>query len=223
MIDKELKYFKEYLKKINSDTYSDGIKHHIRLSPRLGNVPLRTFKARPDAKKSAVMLLVRADETNGLEIMFTLRSEKLRNHGGQISFPGGRIEEGESAISAAFRETFEEIGIASDKIEYLCRLSELYVPPSNSIIYPFVGIINSETEFVLSYDEVEKVFFKEIDFFVNDPNLKYEQKKLDGNVIDVPYWDVGEKVHLWGATAMILNEFVGICKHFEESLSSNAM
>lgn len=214
MIDKELKYFIEYLKKDENKHQTSGLKYHLALSPRLGDVPLRSFKAKSDAKRSAVMLLLRANKENELEIMFTLRSEKLRNHSGQISFPGGRIEDGETALLAAFRETNEETGIGTDKIEYLCQLSELYVPPSNSIIYPFVGLIDADIEMNISFDEVEKVFFKNIAFFCDESNLKFEQKNMEGNIIDVPYWEVGERVNLWGATAMMLNEFVGIYKKY---------
>jgi 8-oxo-dGTP pyrophosphatase MutT (NUDIX family) len=186
-----------------------GLDSQMKMSITVNGRNLRTFQPTLDARKSAVMLLIKNINTEP-EILFTLRSSTLKSHSGQISFPGGRIENDETPLEAALRETQEETGIENGNIEILGKLSELFVPPSNSIIYPFVGALDNNFDFILSETEVEEAFFVKFDFFLDKNNLKFQKWNREGIIYDVPCWNVGKNVPLWGATAMMLNEFLDL-------------
>ena len=110
------------------------------------------------------------------------------------------------------RETSEEIGIPSDGIEIMGELTPIYVLPSNSHIFPVVGYSKQYLDFRINSDEVEEVFYKPLDFFSFE-NIKIEKWNIRGEEIDVPFWEVHPSVSLWGATAMILAEFLEVYKN----------
>lgn len=189
-----------------------GYDAHLRMSPSLRNVPFRKFKPGPNPKKSAVMVLLSEDENKELQVILTLRGSKLENHSRQISFPGGMSEEGETPVDTAKRETFEEIGVKPYDIEIIGQLSQLYVPPSNFLIVPIVGWTHNNHKFKINYDEVEELFFVKVKELIDENSIMYQKRNLKGEEIDVPYWSVHPEVPLWGATAMMLNEFIHIIK-----------
>ncbi len=186
-----------------------GNESHFKFAPLINGEHFRTFTPSPDAYHSAVLLLLRNYDSK-TQILFTLRSSSMKSHRGQISFPGGRVENGETYIETALRETNEEIGVGTEKIEVLNQLSTLFVPPSNAIIHPFVGILKQDCEFIINTDEVEEAFWIDLDFFLNQGNMVVEQWQFDGKNVDVPLWRIHPKQVLWGATAMILSEFIDI-------------
>ena len=89
-------------------------------------------------KKGAVLILLH-DGASGPEVLITLRSEELRSHSGQPSFPGGSLESNESAVDAALRESFEEVGLARESVDVLAELPQLFIPPSNFHVTPILG------------------------------------------------------------------------------------
>lgn len=184
-----------------------GSNSHTRLAPTLKGNQFRNFKPREDAKQSSVMILLKESVDDKINIVLTVRSHKLRNHSGQISFPGGRIEEGETKLEAAFRETWEEIGIEQSQIEFITALSPLYVPPSNNTIYPFVGKLKSD-DYKINPSEVEEVFDVPIDFLIDKSNILFEERLVENMMITIPCWDLNKSEKLWGATAMILSELL---------------
>lgn len=185
-----------------------GINSHIKMAPKIMERSFRELEPSPNARHSAVMVIL--TNSDNPEILFTLRSNKLRKHKGQISFPGGMIEKGESAQDAALRETFEEIGIESYKIKIIGRLSPLFVPPSNYLIHPFIGVIDSKPELILSEEEVEECFNIPLSYFADSNSVNTKRDILEGYDVDLPYWDVGKRTNLWGATSMILHELIDI-------------
>lgn len=188
-----------------------GTESHFKLAPLINGEHFRTFNPSPDAYNSSVLLILREFEKK-IQILFTLRSSNMKSHSGQISFPGGRVEETERYIDTALRETYEEIGVKPEQIEILKQLSTLYVPPSNAIIHPFVGILKLDSKFTLNPDEVEDAFWIDLEYFLNINNMVTEQWKFNGKIVDVPLWKIHPKQVLWGATAMILSEFIDIIK-----------
>ena len=89
-------------------------------------------------KESAVLILLH-DGTAGPEVLITLRSEGLRSHSGQPSFPGGALEADESAIEGALRESSEEVGLIRESVDVLAELPQLFIPPSNFHVTPILG------------------------------------------------------------------------------------
>ncbi|MFA5511537.1 MAG: CoA pyrophosphatase [Candidatus Kapaibacterium sp.] len=208
-----MEIFADYLqRRLNSNL--PGINSHLKMVPKIKGKNIREMKADPSARQSAVMVLL-VDKPD-IEIIFTLRSRKLRNHSGQISFPGGRLDKGENALEAALRETHEEIGIYFDRINVIGKLSELYVRPSNSIIVPYIGIINDFDKLVLNHDEVEECFTVPISYFTDSDRLLVSHEIIEGYDVEYPSWNIGKNVKLWGATSMILQELIDI---YEEWLN----
>ncbi len=189
-----------------------GISSHIKMAMKVDNHLFRKFNPSPNAKNSSVLILLIGNYS--LSVLLTLRSSKLRHHNHQISFPGGRNEIGESNIDAAIRETYEETAISIDEGQIIGQLSDLYVPPSNSIITPIIASKDKLEIPKANPDEVEEIFTIDLHNLANDNNVKRTYIDIDGYKVDTPYWDVHPKVPLWGATSMILSELVDLYKEW---------
>jgi len=193
-----------------------GPKAQIKMAPRpVSGGEMRRMKAPDDAHLSSVLVLLHPNDDGKIELTLTLRSSDI-NHGGQISFPGGRAEEGESAEATALREAQEEIGVCPDEVEIVGQLSELYVSHSNNRVTPVVGFINHRPDFKLNPSEVEELFTVELDSLLMKKNLTVEDWDLRSHTYKVPYWDV-HRVPLWGATAMMLSELLDLYREYKEA------
>lgn len=199
------------LEKLSKITINDlkGFDSQKKASPLVDGLPFRRLNPDKNARHSSVLLILTENEGK-LNVLFTLRSSELISHKGQISFPGGRVEENETYLEAALRETEEEIGLQREHLQILFELSTLYVHPSNSIIHPFVAFLPQKVDFFINPTEVEEVFEIEIDFFRQNYNFFMESWKFDNENVLVPNWKIHPKQVLWGATAMILSEFLDI-------------
>lgn len=134
-------------------------------------------------------------------------------HSGQISFPGGRREmDDANLIDVALRETYEEIGVDPSAIKILGQLSELYIPVSNYLVHPFVGMMDHLPDFTLSTNEVKKVLIPELNLFLkHEGNHHFDFTGYDGKIIKAPYFPFDE-YKIWGASAMILSELCALIK-----------
>ena len=163
-------------------------------------------------KIGGVMLLINPRH-EGATVVFTLRKQYPGTHGGQMSFPGGKQEAADTDIvHTALRETQEEIGVPIKDIRVIGKLSELYIPPSNFLVYPSVGVLIQEIVFIKQEHEVEEIIEIPIAFFTNDNNRTTTKIKVTGNTeVDVPAY-VYEGYVIWGATAIMMSEFVYIIR-----------
>ena len=193
--------FSEQIKTALAKTLPGSVSHKKMLPPNRELTFAQDEKSK--VKKSSVLFLL-FEENNELFVCFIKRPMHMKYHPGQIAMPGGRIEDGETALETALRETQEEIGIPKKDIEILGQLSDLYVNVSRFLIHPFVGWLNIKPQFILNKNEVEKI--------VLFPLLNYknafedvELKTVTGNLF-VPCIKFEEEI-IWGATAMILAEF----------------
>lgn len=137
---------------------------------------------------------------------------KRDKHSGQISFPGGKSElTDESHEATALREAQEEIGIIQEDVKILGSLTPLYIPASNFKVYPFVGVIDYIPTFIAQETEVAEVVEVNLEKLIAPETLKYKSMQYSKSftVKDVPYFDVSNKT-VWGATAMMLNEFIEV-------------
>ncbi|WP_338767614.1 CoA pyrophosphatase [Bernardetia sp. ABR2-2B] len=142
--------------------------------------------------------------------------EGVHNHGGQIGLPGGgREEQDENLMMTAIRETQEEIGVIVPKTNIIGSLSDLYIPPSDSMVTPFVGFMNEKPSFIPDPKEVDRIIEAPLSFLQN-PNLRMQKKvKLANDVVlDVPYFAVNDD-SVWGATAMMLSEFLHLIEEID--------
>lgn len=148
------------------------------------------------------------------EIMFTVRASGIK-HGGQISFPGGGKEGDETIEETALREAHEETGLKPENVKVIGNLTPLYVNHSENMVTPVVGFIKNEQEFCANPNEVDEIFTVPVSKLINGEFSKVEDWKLRDLDYSIPLWDV-HSVPLWGATAMMLSEFVELYKEFLE-------
>lgn len=143
-------------------------------------------------------------------ILFTKRTEKVRDHKGQISFPGGAYEEQDgSLINTALRECTEEIGLTADLVEVLGELDDMYTLGTNYVITPFVAVIPWPYQLKIDPTEVEKIIEVPISALLDKKCLSQGTDMLNGESITTYYYRYQGEV-IWGATARILNQFLDI-------------
>lgn len=164
-------------------------------------------RAKPDAKEASVMALI-SDIDTVPHLCFIKRASHYEKdkHKGQISFAGGKIEEGESKLQAVVREVEEEIGIPQDQYEIIGELSSLYIFVSNFVVYPFVAFAKNELQFKPDPSEVESIIQWPITSLmegtkITDINIR------SGVIKNVPYYPLQDEV-LWGATSMMTSELL---------------
>lgn len=164
-------------------------------------------KLNPPPKESAVMMLL-FRRTNQWHTLFILRPDGTGIHSNQLSFPGGKLEAAESNLEAALRETHEEVGISKDQIRIIGRLSSLYIPPSHFVVQPFIGVINEEPHFQANPHEVVQLIEFPIATFLQEPIILEKEIFIPtfNRTIRAKYFDVNGFT-LWGATAMMIQEF----------------
>lgn len=163
---------------------------------------------REGAPRVGAVLILLYLKDNERHILLTRRHEALKSHAGQISFPGGRVDEGETFESAAIREAIEEVGVNPLSLRMMGRLSQLYIPPSDFEVHPFVGWYDSEPNFEPSPDEVAELLEVCLTDLLLPDVRQTETWTIRGYKVKVPYFQVDEH-KVWGATAMMLSEFLG--------------
>lgn len=194
--------------------------------PKVMDLPLPMFKAQKKmapsfrlqeliskpldeekAKRSAVLVLFYPDDYGEANFVLIERVVYSGVHSGQISFPGGkRDDEDQSYWETALRETQEEVGVPSTEIQKVKPLSMLYIPPSNFMVYPFVGFMKNRPSFVREIKEVENIIEVPLENLMNPVNETYGTVSTSYmGEINVPMF-VFKDVQVWGATAIILAE-----------------
>lgn len=156
------------------------------------------------APTPAAVLVPLVERPEGMTVLLTQRTDHLAHHPGQISFPGGRLEEsdGGDAVIGALRETTEEIGLAGERVAVLGRLDE-YITGTGFVVTPVVGVIEPPFDLVLDPFEVAEVFEVPLAFVLDPANHKLNRLVVEGR--HRPFWAMtyDERV-IWGATAGIL-------------------
>ncbi len=128
-------------------------------------------------------------------------------HSGQISLPGGKIDETDADFyESALRELHEEIGLSCRKDNVLGTLTDIYIPPSNFLVHPVVAFNTEAIDYNLNEREVASVLEFKLKDLMNDNIVSETTIDVRGMKIKTPYFNVQGQI-LWGATAMILNEF----------------
>lgn len=190
-----------------------------------------TRKAGAEEGYKFFSVLVPVVERDGrLHLLYEVRAKHMARQPGEICFPGGELEDGESPKDCALRETWEEIGISSDKIKVISQLDTIYTY-SNFIMYCYLGVVDEEAleDVVLNPDEVDEIFLTELDEIVNtEPDL-YKIDVAPGVPEDFPYdkvsngkkynwrrgwstvpvYDIDGRV-IWGLTARVTKRFADI-------------
>jgi 8-oxo-dGTP pyrophosphatase MutT (NUDIX family) len=182
-----------------------GDAHEYFRAKPVGDVrPLFDHKLPP--RPGGVMILLYEDE--GL-IKFPLikRAEYLGAHSGQISLPGGKAEPDEQSTLTALRECEEEIGVQRDQVTVIGKLSDFFVMPSNFMVTPVIGTIGYKPFFKPDPYEVVKVLEGDVLSLIKEDAIKEKEILAAGKYrLVAPHFEIDGEV-VWGATAMMLNEF----------------
>jgi 8-oxo-dGTP pyrophosphatase MutT (NUDIX family) len=187
-----------------------GAGAHQRLMPEIR----RRYAVSPDlsaAMPSSVMALF-FEQANDIRLVFIQRPHYNGVHSGQIAFPGGRAEKCDADIcQTALRETEEETGISAKDIKVIGQLSDLYIPPSNFLVHPFVGYLTHEPHFVPDPVEVQEVFTVKLDDLLQPDAIKMRTVTGADYTAEVPCFFVDNRI-IWGATSMILSELIEVIR-----------
>lgn len=167
----------------------------------------RVAREKNTAKHAGVMSLFYPSEDHETRLILILRKTYNGVHSAQVGFPGGKLEAQDKTIQdAALRETEEEVGVSRSTISVLKKLTEIYIPPSNFFVQPFLGITSASPRFVAQEDEVEALIEVTLQDFMNDANIVTQTLTTSyATNFEVPAFKLNGHI-VWGATAMMLNE-----------------
>ena len=198
--------FVKYVPKIEKEKLlaSDA---HAKMAPleRISFLEEANYQEKNPKLAAVLMLLYPKNEITHLALI--VRNSYPGVHSSQIGFPGGKVEMSDSNLEeTALRETHEEVGISPDKIEIIKPFSQIYIPPSNFLVAPFMGISHQELNFIPDLDEVKRVLEFPLEAFLDENTITNVKMTTSyATDIEVPAFMV-EKYVVWGATAMMMRE-----------------
>ena len=169
----------------------------------------KTYQEAGDTCLHAGVLVLIYPREGGLHLVLTRRTTQMVHHQAQISFPGGQMDKGESAIETALREAEEELNVRPTEVRVLGELTPLYIPPSNYCIYPVVAAAEKKPDFRPSPQEVAELIEVPLGHLLDARNIKKETWPLRGLNVVVPFYSFQEH-KIWGATAMVLSELLDL-------------
>jgi len=158
-------------------------------------------------RKAGVLVLFYPSEAKQTMLALILRKTYKGVHSAQIGFPGGKYEQEDTSLKeTALRETEEEIGVIRNTVSVLKKLTEVYIPPSNFFVQPYLGITKNTPNFILQEEEVEMLIEVPLIHFMDD-TIKTSQNLTTSYAknIEVPAFLLNNHL-VWGATAMMLSE-----------------
>ncbi|PKP23228.1 MAG: CoA pyrophosphatase [Bacteroidetes bacterium HGW-Bacteroidetes-21] len=187
-----------------------GEKAHKHMWPETRYEFLKISHSTPPVNSSVLALFYPID--NVLNLCFIKRTIDRSPHSGQIAFPGGKMEKEDPSLkAAAIRECREEIGVEIKSGEIAGGLSPLFIPVSNFMVHPFVGVLESRPHFSKNDIEVDEII--EIPFArLLDPETKSDfELNYANQLFNIPCYRFNSHI-IWGATAMILSEIIELLK-----------
>ena len=198
-----------------TNTQLPGIEAQFKLAPKM-RLDYNTRRNTADKPKiAAVLALFYPNQKNKVSLLLTKRANYNGTHSGQISFPGGKVENSDLNLKeTALRETFEEVGVLQEEIHVIREITEVYIPPSNFFVTPFIGVLNYKPVFKLN-SEVAKII--EIPFSDLLDDNKIASISITNSYMKdttVPCFNIDGSI-IWGATAMILSEIKELLKNIK--------
>lgn len=183
-----------------------GVEAQMRFAPAPPRAGWKPGHFPEDTRTAAALLLV-YPAANGPAVPLTVRASGLARHAGQISLPGGASDPGETLADTALREASEEIGIDPRTVRVLGELTPVHVLVSGFTLHPVVGVTDARPDFIVAQEEVEEVLEVSLDHLRDASRIRRGTRVREGVAVEYPYFDLlGHQV--WGATAMILGEFI---------------
>lgn len=171
---------------------------------------IKGYSGRPpveELRKAAVLIAL--TDSNEPELIYTLRSNKVGSHGGEVSFPGGMYEDIDKNLEhTALRESEEETGMDSSKVNILGPLDTV-VSRYNISVTPYVGIVPENVSLNNKSEEIESCFKVPLSFLLRDERHRNDEIKRDGDIFFMPAYEYDSYI-IWGLTAMMTVDFLNI-------------
>lgn len=191
-----------------------GLQAQLRMASKLRLKAAQTYN--PDtsnAKIGAVLIALYPDEMGIVRTVLMKRPDYDGTHSGQVSFPGGKMEEADATvIETALREAEEEVNIKPEEVKVIGQLTNLYIPPSNFLVHPVLGILERPPLLMPDKHEVQSIHLPELSYLLRDDIIEEKDIILSsGFKMRTPYFEVDGHT-VWGATAMMIAELKEILK-----------
>ncbi len=166
-----------------------------------------------NARQSAVLALFYPDVEAQTKLILILRKTYKGVHSAQVGFPGGKVEkEDKSLLHTALRETHEEVGVSPDLVTVYKKMTQVYIPPSNFYVQPFIGLANQTPVFNKQDDEVEALLEVALSDLMLESNVVTKRVNTSYDIeVEVPAYNLNNHL-VWGATAMMLSEIKDLLK-----------
>jgi 8-oxo-dGTP pyrophosphatase MutT (NUDIX family) len=186
---------------------------HIKMAPKERAEALKSLDLKTINPRIAAVMMLFYPKDGETHLVLIVRNAYNGVHSSQIAFPGGKYETFDASFTdTALRETQEEVGVLSEKIEVIKEFTPMYIPPSNFLVHPFLGISKEELLFYPDVREVAGIIELPLSFFLNDEIIIEATLSTSyGNNILVPAFNIQNHI-VWGATAMILSELREVLK-----------
>ena len=186
---------------------------HLKMCPPEREDLMKNIKLESIKPREAAIMMLFYPKNNKTHLALILRTSYNGVHSSQIAFPGGKVEKFDLNFQeTALRETHEEIGISPNIINVIRDFTPIYIPPSNFMVYPFLGFSNSELIFDIDPNEVAGIIELPMTEFLDENIVISKRMSTAYNLeIDVPAFKIQEHI-VWGATAMMLSELKDIIK-----------
>jgi 8-oxo-dGTP pyrophosphatase MutT (NUDIX family) len=187
-----------------------GFEAHLRMAPYRKMPDERVLELQRATYRQAAVTVLLYPEGESCCFSLIQRPDYEGVHGGQISFPGGKLEEQETFLEAALREMEEEIGIERHAVDVIGSLTEVFIPPSKMRVIPYLCYLPKTPVFKVDTTEVVEVFSINVNELLSPYTIKTTRVVVGkgtahASELEVPYFDLNNKV-VWGATAVILSE-----------------
>ncbi|TDS14422.1 8-oxo-dGTP pyrophosphatase MutT (NUDIX family) [Maribacter caenipelagi] len=209
----DFNFFEQQISKIK-DLPLPGEASQHKMAPEVRIEELQRINlSKKSPRKAAVMALFYPTVNQNTNLLLILRKTYKGVHSNQVGFPGGKAEKSDDGLlTTALRETYEEVGVDPKDVTLVKEISEIFIPPSNFIVQPFIGLYKEPKPFVIQESEVELLLEVPILDFLDE--TKIVSKKLTTSYavdIEVPAFKLNGYI-VWGATAMMLNEIKELLK-----------
>lgn len=189
-----------------------GIHAQLKLAPETRKKIALEKRNNTAARKAAVLALFYPNEFNETTLILTRRANYIGTHSAQVSLPGGKVEENDTNLeTTALRECQEEIGVSASEITVFKEMTDVYIPPSNFLVTPFLGYSIQKPTFIANH-EVAKIIQVPVKEVLDENSIAYKKMSTSYDInANMPYFNL-QKNTVWGATAMIISEIKELLK-----------
>lgn len=163
----------------------------------------------PGTLRASAVLVALADGRDGAEVLLTRRSESLTSHRGEISFPGGRVDAGETYIDAALREAHEEVALDPSMVQVRGTLDSISTMVTRSFIVPVVGRLDRHPDLHPAVDEVDRILWVPLAELTRADTFREEIWPFDGQLRPMFFFELDDET-IWGATARMLHQLLRV-------------